>query len=266
MRIEVAGCTDTGRVREQNEDAIASDENQGIVVLADGMGGCQAGEVASALAVDLIVEMLTHPFTSWFQSSKNQESNKGFQKTTLQLKQVIQKTNRKLYKFATGKKQFQGMGTTVVVAIFFEQWVGIAHVGDSRLYRLRDGDLCQLTRDHTVVQELVDAKLLSPQQASHDSRKHLITRALGIEKKVLIDLQEQEVFTQDLYLLCSDGLYDMLEDHEIKSVLTDTSLSLQQAAHLLIDMANEKGGEDNISLLIVRPLFSQPAWFERLFF
>jgi serine/threonine protein phosphatase PrpC len=266
MRIEIAGCTNLGRVRERNEDAIASDENQGIVVLADGMGGYQAGEVASTLAVDFIVEMLTHPLSAWFHSTKNQAGDNNFQKMTLQLKQVIQKTNRKLYKIATEKKQFQGMGTTVVAAIFFERWVAIAHVGDSRMYRLRDESWCQLTKDHTVVQELIEAKLLPPQQARHDSRRHLITRALGVGKEVAIDLQEQEVFTQDIYLLCSDGLYDMLEDHEIKSVLSNTSLSLQQAAHLLIDMANEKGGEDNISLLIVRPLFSQPGWLERLFF
>jgi len=265
MRIEIAACSDTGRVRGHNEDAIASDQNQGIVVLADGMGGCQAGEVASALAVESILQMLTHPLKSWFKGLRNQDTHNEFHKTTEQLAVIVQKANRKLYQLANEKNQYWGMGTTVVVAIFFDQWVGIAHVGDSRMYRLRDNDLCQLTKDHTVVQDLVDAQLLSPQQASHDSRKHLITRALGTEKQVVVDLQEQEVFAQDIYLLCSDGLHDMLENHEIKSVLSDTSLSMQQAAHLLIDMANEKGGEDNISLLIARPLFSQPSWFKRLF-
>jgi protein phosphatase len=267
MYVEIAGCTDTGRIREHNEDCIDHDDKLGLAVLADGMGGYQSGEVASAIAVNVIMKELGKKMTSWFHHHYHAHfTYNNYHYATQRLEQAVLKANQVIYQTAQTQAQYRGMGTTVVAVLFNKTWMSIAHVGDSRLYRYRNHDFHQLTKDHTVVQELMDAGLITPQQARYDSRRHLLTRAVGIEIPVQVELQEQEVLTEDIYLLCSDGLNDMLEDHTIQTILQQNfSHSLKQTAQLLIKVANDKGGEDNISLILIRRLPTQKNWLQQLF-
>ncbi len=263
MRIKIIGLSDTGRVREHNEDCIASDESLDLVILADGMGGCQAGEVASAMAVKTILQELKGLLKTLFRNQRHAQQRYHY--ATIQLEQAILKANQAIYEASAQQTRYHGMGTTIVAALFNKRFVSIAHVGDSRLYRLRGDEFRQLTKDHTVVQDLIDAGLLNSEQARYDARKHWVTRALGIDKQVKVDIQEQNTSAQDIYLLCSDGLSDMLEDTEIHVILKRTNHSLESSARLLIEMANKKGGDDNISLILVRPLPLQKSWLQRLF-
>jgi protein phosphatase len=263
MRIKIIGLSDPGRVREHNEDCIASDESLGLVVLADGMGGCQAGEVASTMAVNTILQELKGIIKTLFHNQLYIKQHYHY--ATIRLEQAILKANQVIYEAAEQHSRYHGMGTTIVAALFSKHFVSIAHVGDSRLYRLRGDEFRQLTKDHTVVQDLIDAGILKPNQARYDSRRHWVTRALGIDKQVKVDIQEQNTSTQDLYLFCSDGLSDMLDDTEIQVLLQESNRSLESSARLLIETANKKGGDDNISLLLVRPLPLQKNWLQRLF-
>jgi protein phosphatase len=263
MRIKIIGLSDTGRVREHNEDCIASDESLGLVILADGMGGCQAGEVASAMAVKIILQELKGLIKTLFRNQRHIKQHYHY--ATIQLEQAILTANQAIYETAEQHSRYHGMGTTIVAALFNKHFVSIAHVGDSRLYRLRDDEFRQLTKDHTVVQDLIDAGILKPHQARYDSRKHWVTRALGIDKQVKVDIQEQNILAQDTYLFCSDGLSDMLNDTEIHVLLKDTNHSLETKARLLIETANQKGGDDNISIMLVSPLTLRKSWLQRLF-
>lgn len=265
--IEIIGSTDAGRVREHNEDNFAINESLGLVVLADGMGGYQAGEVASEMAVKMIMAELAHPLQTLSRSKRY--LNSRFHLATVLLEQAILKANQKICEMAEQQLRYRGMGTTVVAAIFHQDFISIAHVGDSRLYRLRGREFRQLTKDHSVRQELIDCGLYTLEQARHSPHKNLVTRALGSGKTVNVEIQESHLSPKDIYLLCSDGLSDMLDDAEIQAILTHHKDSLKQAASSLIEAANEKGGKDNISLILVRPLSVTPRlknpWFQKLF-
>ncbi len=232
---KMAGLTDAGRVREHNEDAIAWDSVQGWAVLADGMGGHQAGEVASAIAVERISEQL--------------KVAGGADKATLLLGAVAQ-ANNAIHQQAIGQAQLRTMGTTVVTVSLHENRLYCAHVGDSRLYRLRAGELQQLTRDHSLVQELVDEGMIDAEQARTSEQKNVITRALGLESEVAVELSEDVTQCEDSYLLCSDGLSDRLRDEEIAALLAGEALP--EVVQGLVDAANERGGEDNISVIVIR--------------
>lgn len=263
--IEIVGSTDVGRVREHNEDNFAVHESLGLVVLADGMGGYQAGEVASEMAVNMILTELKYSLKTSARAKRY--LNSRFHLATVLLEQAIVKANRKIYEMAEQQSLYQGMGTTVVAAIFHQDFMSIAHVGDSRLYRLRGKQFRQLTKDHSVRQELIDCGFYTPEQARHCPHKNLVTRALGSGKTVNVEIQECHFSSKDIYLLCSDGLTDMLDDHEIQTILMRHKDSLKQAAHSLIEVANNKGGKDNISLILVRPSLppSKNPWFQKLF-
>ena len=243
MCIEIVCRTDSGRVRRHNEDFIGGDESLGLAVLADGMGGCQAGEVASEMAVNTIMEKLCKP-----QRYHN-----------VLLEQAVLKANQAIHNKAKQDNDYQGMGTTVVAVWFHNDFISVAHVGDSRLYRLRGSEFCQLTKDHSLLQELIDCGFYTPEQARKSPNKHVLTHALGLEQQVNIETQEYKILKQDIYMLCSDGLSDMLEETDIYNILTNKNNSLEQAAHSLINAANEKGGKDNISLILVRPLSVSPT-------
>ncbi|MDH5785975.1 MAG: Stp1/IreP family PP2C-type Ser/Thr phosphatase [Chromatiales bacterium] len=229
---KMVGLTDTGRVREHNEDAIAWNAEQGWAVVADGMGGHHAGEVASAIAVETIGEMLR-------QSRASQ-----------MLQRAIEQANLQIYAHATSDPEIHTMGTTVVALALEEGRLHYAHVGDSRLYRLRDGELTQLTRDHSLVQELVDEGMLEAEQARNSPQKNVITRALGLDSGVAVDLGDEAVVDDDCYLLCSDGLSNYLMDEEIATLLAGDALP--EVVRALVDAANERGGDDNISVIVVR--------------
>ncbi|MFK5969856.1 MAG: Stp1/IreP family PP2C-type Ser/Thr phosphatase [Candidatus Marithrix sp.] len=262
MIIEMIYCTDTGRIRKHNEDCIAGDKKIGLAILADGMGGYQAGEIASEMAVSTIMNYMKTPA----KSNIERQTNHRYHPNTVQLEQAVLKANQVIYDSAEKNSEYQGMGTTVVATLFHNNCVSIAHVGDSRLYRIRKNSLQQVTKDHSVLQELIDCGFYTSEQARHSPNRNLVTRALGVGQEVNVEIQEQSILTQDIYLLCSDGLNDMLEDKHINSII-QTSDTLEQAATSLVSAANSKGGNDNISLILIRPLemIAKPSlnWFNR---
>jgi protein phosphatase len=266
MCVEIACSTDIGRVRHHNEDSIVSDESLGLVVLADGMGGYQAGEVASRIAVDTIKSELMGPLKTLPRHKR--DAKRGYHSVTVLLEQAVIKANNKIFDAAKQQTTYRGMGTTVVAALFRGDLISIAHVGDSRLYRLRGDEFSQLTKDHSVRQELIDCGFYTPEQARHSPNRNLVTRALGVSNKVSVEIQEFKVLTQDIYLLCSDGLNDMLDDEDMQAILSNSNQTLEQTAQSLVEAANNRGGEDNISVILASPLCSlpktQPRWLPRL--
>lgn len=232
---KMTGLTDAGRVREHNEDAIAWDTEQGWAVLADGMGGHNAGEVASAIAVEVISEQ--------FKAT-------GTAEPVTMLQAAVEQANSAIYQQATSQTRLHTMGTTVVAIRLDGQILHCAHVGDSRLYRLRGGELQQLTRDHSLVQELVEEGMINAEQARNSEQKNVITRALGLEAGIEVEMSEETMCSEDCYLLCSDGLSDRLRDEEIAALLVGEALP--EVARSLIDAANERGGEDNISVIVLQ--------------
>lgn len=252
MQLELAYCSDTGRVRDHNEDAMAMDAELGLVVLADGMGGYQAGEVASDLAVKTIMTHLSEHLPNLPAEKREYiNNNRNLHHSSILLEQAVLSANRIIFEASESETQYQGMGTTVVAALFSPEFISIAHVGDSRLYRLRNAVLTPVTVDHSVLQELIECGFFTPEQARHSPNRNLVTRALGVSDTVSVDVQEQALQNGDIYLLCSDGLNDMLEDSEMQKIL-NLPESLEQLAQRLVDAANNHGGEDNISVLLAR--------------
>ncbi|MGV6817166.1 MAG: Stp1/IreP family PP2C-type Ser/Thr phosphatase [Thiotrichales bacterium] len=264
--LEIAGRTDTGRVREQNEDSIGEEVELGIVVLADGMGGYHGGEVASAIAVNTILNHL-HEELPKIRPGQIDKAT-GYCQESLIVQAAIKDANATIVKAAQSQPQYRGMGTTVVLGLFFDNKLTVAHVGDSRMYRYRDGILERLTTDHTLLQELVDKGFYTAEEASESLNKNLVTRALGIEADVVIDIHETGAKTGDVYLLCSDGLTDMLSDDDIALTIKTYQSDLQELANSLVNLANVKGGRDNVSVVLARPITPFPApkpnWFKRI--
>ena len=256
-KIEIIGLTDTGSVRDHNEDAIISDEALGLAVLADGMGGHRGGEVASAITVSTIIEKLGKRLKKISDGGTDDET--GYSLESIAVHEAIALANTSVFNSSCENAQYRGMGTTVVVLLFYDNRFTVAHVGDSRLYRLRDGVLEQITRDHSLMQELIDRGFYTPEQARKSLNKNLVTRAIGIDENVHIDIQEDIAQVGDIYLLCSDGVTDMIEDELIHQVLEANIDKLDKAAAELVRESNENGGKDNISVIIARPLKSFPA-------
>jgi len=263
MRLKIASHSSIGLVRDHNEDTIASAAALGLVVLADGMGGYQAGEVASAVAVSTVLEELTPSLKNLHRSIVPN----GYHPATVLLEQAVIKANTVIYRTAEQQAFLRGMGTTIVAAVFHGDLVSIAHVGDSRLYRLRGHEFKQITVDHSVLQELIDCGFYTREQARRSPNKNLVTRALGVSDTVVVDVQEQLMAAHDIYLLCSDGLNDMLEDSEMHAILKESGDDIENAAQALVNAANDQGGEDNISVILVRtlPSTAKPArnWLRR---
>ncbi|MCB1749356.1 MAG: Stp1/IreP family PP2C-type Ser/Thr phosphatase [Gammaproteobacteria bacterium] len=250
--IEVANLSDTGLKRPHNEDSTVTDSELGLAVVADGMGGYKAGEVASAIAAQLILDEVANALAKG--GGDNGAGRNGLGPGGQALREAIIHANAEVYRTAQEVPQCQGMGTTVVVVLYHAGKVSIAHVGDSRVYRLQGNEFQQVTRDHSLIQELIDRGFFTPEEAAANTPKNLVTRALGIELTVEVDVQEQEAQPGEIFLLCSDGLNDMVDDEEIHLTLSKYSANLVEAASQLVRLANEKGGKDNISVVLVRPL------------
>lgn len=249
-RVEFASATDAGVVRKFNEDSIATDRDIGLMMLADGMGGYMAGDVASALAISVVKEELATGMEKL--KSVENDTAQRYSPQTLAVKGAAEKANQMVLKMAQKNSQCQGMGTTLTLALFHEDRISIAHVGDSRLYRLRYDRLEQLTMDHSLLQGQVAAGLIDSGEAKFSHNRNLITRALGKEEKVEVDVREEDVLPGDIYLLCSDGLNDMVEDADIELALCELKANLPLAANLLVQMANDNGGHDNVSVVLAR--------------
>jgi PPM family protein phosphatase len=236
--------TDPGRARENNEDSVAFDDATCLGVLADGMGGYNAGEIASGMATAFIKSEMSR----WLSEAGKQAKLREIRRA---LEICVDNANRSIFNAANSNTQYQGMGTTLVVAVFQGAKLILGHIGDSRCYRLRMGSMEQITKDHSLLQEQMDAGLLTQEQAATSSYKNLVTRALGVDQTVMLELNEYEVQPGDLYLLCSDGLSDMVDDVEIAAII-DCDRTMEQKVEDLVAVANEHGGRDNISVLLVQ--------------
>ena len=244
LTIELHAAVDPGRARSNNEDSAVVDAGVSLAVLADGMGGYNAGEVASNMATSFVKTELGR----WLREANSQASDADVRRA---MDICVDNANRAIFKAANANPQYAGMGTTLVVALFRDARLLLGHVGDSRCYRLRGGRIQQITRDHSLLQEQIDAGLITPEQASFSANKNLVTRAVGVEDTVLLETHQHDVLAGDLYVLCSDGLSDMVDEAGLAQLL-QAHAALPECAQALVDAANDAGGKDNISLVLAR--------------
>lgn len=263
--LQSASLTDPGRVRDHNEDCIESRPELGLYVLADGMGGYNAGEVASGMATSLIADGVQEAWNPRHVERSGREQCKDMSQKLLS--EQILRANNAIYTTSQNNPECAGMGTTLVVCLFYDNFVAVAHIGDSRLYRLRGDAMEQVTRDHSLLQEQLDSGLITPEEAKLSQNKNLVTRALGIDPTVDPEIHVYETQVDDIYLLCSDGLSDMVDDEEIRLTLitlkTNPNLTVQQ----LVQAANDNGGRDNISAMLIRvtePFGVPRGWLARI--
>src|SRR5450830_1176831 len=264
--LEIVRLTDVGQRRDHNEDTIASDIELGLVVLADGMGGYKAGEVASEIATLTIVAELKESMQTLEPGLVDAVSE--MQAESQLVIDAVAKANESIFSVSESQPQCAGMGTTLVVGLFTNNKLIAGHIGDSRMYRFRQGELVQITQDHSLLQEQLNSGLITPEQAKYSNNKNLVTRALGIDPEVELELHEHDVLPDDIYLLCSDGLSDLVPDEEINATLGTLSANLELAATQLVQMANDNGGKDNISVILVKVLKPFPVertWYNNFF-
>jgi protein phosphatase len=263
--LQSASLTDPGRVRDHNEDCIESRPDIGLYVLADGMGGYNAGEVASGMATSLIADGLQE---TWNPREAERMGRDDAKATTERLiREQIARANSAIFTTSQNNPECAGMGTTLVVTLFFDNFMTVAHIGDSRLYRLRGETMEQVTRDHSLLQEQLDSGLITPEEAKLSQNKNLVTRALGIDPTVEPELHVYETQVDDTYLLCSDGLSDMVEDEEIRLTLITLKSNPNLTVQQLVQSANDNGGRDNISAMLIRvaePYGVARGWVARL--
>jgi PPM family protein phosphatase len=252
MRAWAFGLSDVGLQRDHNEDSFAVESDLNLFIVADGMGGHQAGDVASRLATEMIVkffrsttggEEVTWPFD--FDASLSEDENRLVSGVKLANRQIVELGNR--------RPELHGMGTTVVATLLSHdhERLFVAHVGDSRAYRVRGGTIKQLTRDHSLVNDYLEAMPGLSEEQRNELPRNVITRALGMQENIPVDLAAFEVEAGDTFLLCSDGLSGMVDDEDMCSVITGTD-ELEEACHRLINLANAHGGEDNITAVLIR--------------
>lgn len=247
--LEMASLTHPGRVRAHNEDSLSCEPSCGLAVLADGMGGYNAGEVASGITVSV----LTTEIRNSLQTVRPEDQNdQGEDIATDLLRANVQKANASIFHAAQSQPQYAGMGTTVVAGLFYDNRVAVAHVGDSRMYRLRGDVFEAITRDHSLLQEQIDSGMISKEDARLSRNKNLVTRAVGIDSEVSTEVHVHKVEVGDIYLLCSDGLNDMVEDDQIGGTLRALRSNMSLAASQLVKLANDNGGRDNISVILVK--------------
>lgn len=259
--LEIATATHPGMVRSHNEDSIAADGEMGLAVLADGMGGYNAGEVASGIAIALIPAEIRKALAA---RKPDELNGSGIERL---IGEQAARANATIYQAAQSQPQYSGMGTTLVVALWYDNKMAVGHIGDSRLYRLRNDTLEQITRDHSLLQEQIDSGMITKEQARHSPNKNLVTRAVGIDPQVEAEVHTYPVQPGDIYLLCSDGLPDMVADEDIANTLSSLKANLPLAAEQLVQQANDNGGRDNVSVILVRVLKEFPArtgWLKRL--
>ena len=245
FRLDFALKTHAGLVRPLNEDAIGADPSCGLFVLADGLGGYNAGEVASVMAISAVLDRLSAALAAPNVGDVPFAPDEAIYDT-------VGEINATIYNAALNSAAFEGMATTLVIAWFLGTRLWIAHTGDSRLYRFRNGQLEQLTRDHSFSQELLDAGMVTEEEARLLPAKNLVTRALGASADIEPEIQDVEVQGGDRLLLCSDGLTEMVGTYEIAGLLSIGEDDMHETARRLIDLANESGGRDNISVVLIQ--------------
>ena len=248
--LEMVSLTHPGMVRAHNEDSVSCEPTCGLVVLTDGMGGYNAGEVASGIAVSVVSTEIKH----YLQDARPEDADAetGEDVAVVLLRNNVQKANSSIYHAAHSQPQYAGMGTTIVTGLFYDNRVAVAHIGDSRMYRLRDEVFECITRDHSLLQEQIDSGMISKADARMSQNKNLVTRAVGIDAEVEAEIHVHEVERGDIYVLCSDGLNDMVEDGDIADTVRTFRSNLPLMAKHLIQAANDNGGRDNVSVILVK--------------
>ncbi|HYC93781.1 MAG TPA: Stp1/IreP family PP2C-type Ser/Thr phosphatase [Thermoanaerobaculia bacterium] len=252
MDVKAFGLTHVGRQRQHNEDAFLVENDARLFLVADGMGGHAAGEIASRIAVDSISEFILH--TKEDDGTWPHAYDEHFRRSTNRLMAALRMANTRVLEAMRKDARLRGMGTTVVAALADEQTVSVAHVGDSRAYLIREGQLSRITNDHSWVFEQVQAGMLTEAEAEKHPLRNVITRALGGALQVTPDASEIDARPGDVVLLCSDGLTGMVPESEILRIVTANDSDLEQACRQLIDAANERGGLDNVTAVLVRAM------------
>jgi protein phosphatase len=249
MQFNVGFATDIGKKRQQNQDNGAAVPELGLFIVADGMGGHRGGETASAMAVEIIPKVVA------------EDLKKGASaKDTIA--HAVRAASAAIFERALKMPQLQGMGTTTTALLFQKGVMTIGHVGDSRCYYMRPHSLWQVTRDHSLVQEKLRAGLITREQLKTDRMKNVITRSVGFEQEVNVDVYEMTVQPGDLFLICSDGLSGMLEDPQILQIVQDEHFGLkdiQKTVKVLVDQANAHGGDDNVTAVVIQVLDTGPT-------
>ena len=261
--IEMAGISDIGSVRQFNEDSIAFDPESGAMVLADGMGGHRAGEVASRMATEVIFNEIKSRIADFGNAAARLAPS-------LAVDQSIKRANAAVHQAAQSNPSYEGMGTTIAVVVFHDNAVTLGHLGDSRVYRLRGKTLQLLTRDDSLLRDQVELGIIAAADAAESHNRSLVTRALGIGDDVSPHILDEQVLPGDVFVLCSDGLNDLVNDSDIELIVQTLKCNPALAAQHLVQAAKDNGGYDNVSVLIGRVLKPFPAdarqgWTERLF-
>jgi len=251
-KVEIVSQTDVGQVRDHNEDYVSSDDRIGLAVLADGMGGLNAGEVASSMSVHLLMDELRAYAAGEFTLEQQLAEGDDMPNQSQIVARAIEKANSSVFHVSQTQPHCEGMGTTIAVSMFYDNKVTIGHIGDSRVYRFRDNKLEQITKDHSFVQELIDKGLYTKDEARASSKKNVVTRALGVAPKVVPEVHEYKVKQGDLFLMCSDGLTDLVGDSDIEKTFRELGSNLSVTAGHLVEVANASGGKDNISVVLIR--------------
>lgn len=248
MKVQAFGLSDVGKKRSKNEDHYLVNEELGLYIVADGMGGHSGGEFASRFAVNTVEEVIqsmnTDPEATVISGVNSEETDFGDR-----LRYAIQVASQKIYDQAMFDQELRGMGTTIVAVLVQGDRLCVAHVGDSRGYLLRGGHLKQITFDHSLVSEQMRAGLISEKDAKNHRFKNIITRSVGYQEDVEIDLNYLEVKSGDRLLLCTDGLSNMLNDERILAIMSDKK-DIREACQDLVNQANANGGDDNVTVLI----------------
>jgi len=255
IQIRAAGLTDVGRKRKMNEDSFTAADNLGLYVVADGMGGHAAGEVASRLAVESILRHISGAETGNATAPSNAVTRSLDDDRPAPARRVlsaIRMANQEIVRSVREDQSTRGMGTTVVLAYIQGRRAYIGSVGDSRAYLVRGGRIMQLTDDHTFVNEQVRAGTLSPAEARRHPARNILTRAVGSQDEVEADLVEQDLEAGDLLILCSDGLTTMVDDHDILDVVRRQGGDPDRGCRALVNLANERGGDDNITTILIQ--------------
>lgn len=243
MKLAAGGKTDQGRVRDKNEDRICVDEKLGLLIVADGIGGRVRGEVASELAVHTVREFLRKDPQAFC------DYDPAYCTATNRLNAAVMQANRTVYEAALSTPELSGMGTTIAATLLDRDQLSFAHVGDSRIYLIRSGSIEQLTSDHSFAQEQLSRERITKEEAAQSLFKNVLTRAVGVDEEVAADMGELTVLADDILLLCSDGLYNMLSDEEMLEVILRAG-NVRAASEILTDIANDNGGDDNISAVV----------------
>ena len=246
FNFKIGAMTDVGKVRAINEDHFSVGENMGLFMVADGLGGQNAGEIASKMAIEIITNHLNNkkdPFVGEYRDEFSQDTNR--------MLSGIRLANSAIYEAGQRNSEQQGMGSTISSVRINGDVISLAHVGDSRIYRVREGHLERLTVDHSLVEEQLKRGLITEEEAVESKYKNVITRALGVEEEIMIDADEEVVFDRDKILLCTDGLTDVVKERDIERIILRSEDDPQKACEELVDSANDKGGIDNITVILV---------------